>query len=475
MDQAQLAALTAASSQLTNAQTALQQANAALVTANTAHATAVNAGIANDVTLAAAVVTQAQVAVLLRQGDVDTATAAVNAMMIKPAKAFKPNGQPPSFDMDADKDNFHLFRTRWDLYIRLSTIDEGVAAHAREQYKATLLLSSLAPNTLNAVVNARLGDAAMASSTLILQYLEDRCNAGKNKHVWRQQFSACIQRPNLSVDSWMCELREIARKCEFATGCCHLCEPERILGQIIFGLADNEVRVKLLEVGPGLTLDHAVNVMRTLEMSKQQAEQIQPGGAVHAVRAKSTYKRDKNAKVTKAAADAVKAPAATGKPKCGDCGLEIRPTGHNCPAKRPGSTCEACNQPGHFKAVCPAKPKITAIFVRQVTANNDDTVTVSIIPSKGPAADLMILPDTGSSIDAIPPAIFNDRFKDVQLRSGIHAETATGDHIESLGSFTASIDWVADDGILRPLNRPSTSSTSSHSLSFPKRHRKNSV
>ena len=41
-----------------------------------------------------------------------------------------------------------------------------------------------------------------------------------------------------------------------------------MLGQIIFGIADKDVRIKLLEVGPSLTLDQTVVIARTTEMSK---------------------------------------------------------------------------------------------------------------------------------------------------------------------------------------------------------------
>lgn len=40
-----------------------------------------------------------------------------------------------------------------------------------------------------------------------------------------------------------------------------------MLGLYILGLADKETRIKLLEYGPGLTLDQAVTVVHTLEMS----------------------------------------------------------------------------------------------------------------------------------------------------------------------------------------------------------------
>ena len=141
----------------------------------------------------------------------------------------------------------------------------------------------MSPNTLSTVINARLGDAAMKDSSIIIKYLKDLCNAGKNKHVWRTQFDSCDQRQNQSIDNWLYELRDLSRKCEFEFGCCHLCETERLLGRIVNGVTDNDVRIKLLEVGPNLSLDQAIVIVYTSKMSKLQAEQIHSGGSVESI------------------------------------------------------------------------------------------------------------------------------------------------------------------------------------------------
>lgn len=76
----------------------------------------------------------------------------------------------------------------------------------------------------------------LASATAIIAKLKDRCNAGRNHHVWRQQFATSKQRPDKAVDDWLGEIRKLATKCCFATDCCANCEKTRILGQIVFGV-----------------------------------------------------------------------------------------------------------------------------------------------------------------------------------------------------------------------------------------------
>ena len=448
MDATQVAALQAASNRLTTAQDEVDTATAALTAAERQHQHAVANLDPRDVVAAATRVTQAKVTTLLCQAELSEAVQAVNALMTKP-KPFKHQGQAPTFDLEADRDSFNLWKTRWNLFIALSTIDEVIAPAAREKYKANLLLSSVSPETLNAIVNARLDDAAMADSTQIIKHLEERCNAGKNKHVWRHQFNICAQRPNLSIDNWLCELRELSRKCEFAS-CCHNCEPERMMERIICGLADHETRVKLMEVGDNLTLDQVISTCRTAEMSKRQAEQLQPGGTVQGIRHKSAYKENKQSRVTAAAAAAATPSTATsGATTCDKCGYELRPGVHNCPAR--GKACNRCTKLNHFSSVCKEKGKLGAIYVGQIASSETDTVAITITPNNGTAADVNTLPDTGSTLDAIPSSVYRHQFQNVKLQAGVNAETAIGNCIKSLGSFKASVDWKANDGISRPV------------------------
>jgi hypothetical protein len=45
---------------------------------------------------------------------------------------------------------------------------------------------------------------------IIIDKIHERCNTGRNCHVWRQQFAFRIQREKESVDSWVCGLRDLA-------------------------------------------------------------------------------------------------------------------------------------------------------------------------------------------------------------------------------------------------------------------------
>ena len=105
------------------------------------------------------------------------------------AAAFKPNGTPPAFDLDEYKDSFKLWEKRWEIFMTLSTIDTALEEPRRPLYKACTLLSCLSSATLQPVLTMGLSPAEMNDHTEIIKYLKERCNAGRNRHLWRQIFT----------------------------------------------------------------------------------------------------------------------------------------------------------------------------------------------------------------------------------------------------------------------------------------------
>lgn len=172
----------------------------------------------------------------------------------------------------------------------MSTIDTALDAGARTVYKAQTLLSCLSSDTLKAVLAMTFTDAQLDDHTVVITHLRARCNAGRNRHIWRQQFSSKRQGVQQAADDWLCELRDLTRKCEFATDCCANCEPTRILGQVVSGVYSDKVRVKLLEQGATLSLYQALAILRTAEASNRQSRNLKH---VDAVAIQATMSSDK--------------------------------------------------------------------------------------------------------------------------------------------------------------------------------------
>ena len=142
--------------------------------------------------------------------------------------------------------------------------------------------------------NVKLTDAKLGNHETVIEKLRERCNAGRNRHVWHQQFPLSKQRAYQAADNWLCDLRELARKCEFDVDCCANLQPTRILGQLVYRVYDDEIRRKLLEKEATLSLDQAIEILRVAEAVSQQATNLKSGDAA-AIQAlpKSSYKKGK--------------------------------------------------------------------------------------------------------------------------------------------------------------------------------------
>jgi hypothetical protein len=99
------------------------------------------------------------------------------------------------------------------------------------------------------------------------------------------------QSANESSDNWLCELRELASKCGLSEDCCSNCQPTRILGQIVYGVYDDDVRRKLLEQGDELKLDEAIDILSVSEAASTHEKNLKQGNA--SALSKSSYEKDK--------------------------------------------------------------------------------------------------------------------------------------------------------------------------------------
>lgn len=112
-----------------------------------------------------------------------------------------------------------------------------------------------------------------------------------------------------------------------------------------------------------------------------------------------------------------------------------------------------------------AKPKeykdsksLGAIYIRltqpaTVAAVSSQMVKINISSLHGPhnTATVSFLPDTGAELDAITVEMYQRLFKSTRLFPEAKPQTATGSMIHNMGSFNATLDWLADDGKSRPI------------------------
>ena len=130
-----------------------------------------------------------------------------------------------------------------------------------------LLISCFSDATMVFVFDLGLDDERNPEK--IISGLAGLMTVVKNHHEYRHEFSARIQNPGESFESWFASLKSLTRFTKFESDCCSKCLDSRLLQQIIFGLHKQETRKTLLDVGPSLTLDQAYRIIQNFDLDQQ--------------------------------------------------------------------------------------------------------------------------------------------------------------------------------------------------------------
>jgi hypothetical protein len=126
-------------------------------------------------------------------------------------------------------------------------------------------MSCFTDKTMETVVNLGLDGEEDKNYESVIAGLESvLVTNDKNLHVARHAFQSRVQLPEENFDSWLADLKNLAKLADFN---CDNCLDARLLQQVVFGVYKQETRQMLFDVGPGLTLNRAARVIRATEFS----------------------------------------------------------------------------------------------------------------------------------------------------------------------------------------------------------------
>ena len=122
----------------------------------------------------------------------------------------------------------------------------------------------------------------------VLQKFEEHCKPKKNVSYKRYKFFSRAQESGETIDQYVTVLRKLSETCEFGT-----LRNSLIKDRIVLGVSNCKTRERLLRVQE-LTLEKALDVVRSAEMTEKQLQELESDPSVHSIgkeKSKSVLKK----------------------------------------------------------------------------------------------------------------------------------------------------------------------------------------
>ena len=153
----------------------------------------------------------------------------------------------------------------------------------------------------------------------VLLKFEEHCEPKKNVSYERYKFFSRAQESGESIDQYVTILRKLCETCKFGT-----LKNSLIKDRIVLGVNNAKTRERLLRV-PDLTLQKALDVVRSAEATDMQMKELDSDSSVHGIGKDKDKSTDKK---TLSDNDEKRPPSK--KFNCGNCGT--RHGARECPA-----------------------------------------------------------------------------------------------------------------------------------------------
>ena len=184
-----------------------------------------------------------------------------------------------------------------------------------------------------------------------------------NKLFARYKFHQKVQQEGESFEQFLTDLKLLVKDCGYAD------PDEMVRDRVVIGCHATKTREKLIQEGSDLTLEKAIDIARTDEMSKAQLKTMTTKNpSINSV----NQKKQKSHKKTKSGREKF-----TSK-DCSRCGYQ-----HDkgkCPAQ--GKRCAKCQKLNHFASVCQSKITVRkGIHYVEEAEDSDEELLVGCITS----------------------------------------------------------------------------------------------
>ena len=231
------------------------------------------------------------------------------------------DGLKPPQTLCLDSNNLsNTWKTWRDEFVRY--VDLTLSSEEEDEKKKVKLFSYLVGESGRELLDTLMGDRARDAWKLddIIDKFDAHCNPSVNEVVERYRFFARNQGVSEAIDSYVTELKLLAKTCNFGT-----LRDSLIRDRIVCGLNDAGMRERLLRE-KNMTLDKCVQLCRAAELSRETIKAISGPmeEEVHALQGASRQRQADNTV------------------DCKFCGRKHEKSKQKCPAY--GKKCKECDR-----------------------------------------------------------------------------------------------------------------------------------
>ncbi|XP_011664712.2 uncharacterized protein K02A2.6-like [Strongylocentrotus purpuratus] len=307
-------------------------------------------------------------------------------------------------------EGWKTWRQMWTNYSVVAHLDRQASV-----YQTALFLHTIGPLGLEIYNSFVFANANGETSNLdeIIEAFERYAVGEKNEtyEYERYLFNKRQQEPGESFESFLANLRSLAKSCNF----CKCMTDSLLRDKIVLGTNDAQTRKQLLQERK-LTLGGCIDICKSAETAESHLKAFSEAGssrsAAHIHKIRPSFKKGKQSGGPKRD-NSKRSTGKAAKSQCKYCGREHPRDKNKCPAY--GQTCKACGKQNHFANVCmlskrmhqvndPADSDSSTEYIDNVTITintvkpRDEVYARMMINEK--AVDFQV--DSGASANILP-------------------------------------------------------------------------
>ncbi len=302
---------------------------------------------------------------------------------------------PLTFSTTNRGEAWKLWKQQWQNYVTLSKLDGASNGEQVAMFQSRMSMEALKLyNQLDLPETPTLKD--------IIEKMDAQLISEINETYERYCFNMRSQHPDEPFDTFVADLKELAKTCNFKD-----LNDSLIRDRIVMGIHNKETRKQLLAVKK-LTLADSIDMCKAAEATAHRMSTIQAPTEVHRISKKYSSSKHHSSKQSSRRKYPIKT--------CQYCGQEHEMIKSKCPAV--GQKCKKCGGLNHFASKCKKTKKVHEIHEESTDIETDSEISevetlsvVNAVSSRKDAiyAELLIYNkpvkiqiDCGATVNVLP-------------------------------------------------------------------------